>query len=423
VDLASWTIGLRSLVRLRWGAALGQIAAVILARVLLDPTLPLLPLGALVVATGATNVALLAVLSRLPGAEAGETRARRVLVGTLVLDVLILTGLLLGSGGASNPFSVFYLVEVALAALLVTPRAAWGLAILSSLAFGSLFLLPAHEVDPHAKHHMASPLHLQGMWIAYTLAAGFVAHFVTRVASALRARDAELRTLELAKARSDRLASLTTLAAGAAHELGSPLGTIAVVARELERRAASLGDGAMEGDARLVRQEVDRCRGILRRMSAAEAPGEAPAPTSLAELGARVLRAMGDDAARVHVDAGADTVLVPGDTLAQAVANLARNGVEAQRVSGAAEPVELRARVEGGRLVVTITDHGTGFPPEIAARVGEPFFTTKREGEGMGLGVFLARTVAEQLGGSLELRALRAGSEARLELPANVVRA
>jgi len=423
VDLASWTIGLRSLVRLRWGAALGQLAAVILARALFDPTLPVAALGALVLATALTNVGLVALLARLPGAEPGEIRARRILVGTLVLDVLILTGLLLGSGGASNPFSVFYLVEVALAALLVTPRAAWGLAILSSVAFGSLFLLPAHEVDPHAKHHAASPLHLQGMWIAYTLAAAFVAHFVSRAASALRARDAEVRELGLAKARSDKLASLTTLAAGAAHELGSPLGTIAVVARELERRAASLGDDAMTEDARLVREEVDRCRLILRRMSAADAPGEAPTATSLAALGERVLRAMGSDAASVRVDAGPDTVLVPGDTIAQAVANLAKNGVEAQRAAGAKGPVELCARVERGRLVVTVTDHGAGLPAEVAARVGEPFFTTKREGEGMGLGVFLARTVAEQLRGSLELEPLRPGTRARLELPANVGRA
>jgi two-component system sensor histidine kinase RegB len=262
-------IGLAWLVRLRWLAISGQIAITALAVLGLKVSPLLLLLAALISITALSNLGLTLWLRR-------HEPSSRALFAVLVLDVLTLTGLLLSAGGAANPFSVFYLVHVALSALLLAPRRAWLVAALTSLAFGSLFVLPSHTVDPHAMHmqHGASAMHLQGMWLAYSLAAGFVVHFVSRVASALQAREHELFELQRSAVRHEKLASLSTLAAGAAHELGTPLATIALVAKELEhalKRGTPLAE--LTRDAQLIRQEVERCREILQQMAARAGEG------------------------------------------------------------------------------------------------------------------------------------------------------
>ncbi|HEY5374099.1 MAG TPA: hypothetical protein VIK01_10470, partial [Polyangiaceae bacterium] len=158
-------IGLAWLVRLRWLAISGQIAITALSVLGLKVSLPLLLVGALISCTALSNLGLTLWLRR-------HEPSSRALFAVLVLDVLTLTGLLLSAGGAANPFSVFYLVHVALSALLLAPQRAWLVAALSSLAFGSLFVLPSHTIDPHAMHmhHGASAMHLRGMWLAYSLA-------------------------------------------------------------------------------------------------------------------------------------------------------------------------------------------------------------------------------------------------------------
>jgi two-component system sensor histidine kinase RegB len=130
-------------------------------------------------------------------------------------------------------------------------------------------------------------LHLEGMFAAFVVSAAFIAYFVQRVTSELARRESQLADARHARARAERLASLGTLAAGAAHELSTPLSTIAVVARELERKlAATEGEEEAAEDARLVREQVDRCRRILDQMSAdaGEVRGETFVRMDLAEL-------------------------------------------------------------------------------------------------------------------------------------------
>jgi two-component system, sensor histidine kinase RegB len=338
---------------------------------------------------------------------------------------------LLTAGGASNPFSVFYLVHVALSALLLAPRRAWLVTALTSLAFASLFVLPSHVIDPHAMHmhHGASSLHLQGMWLAYSLAAGFVVHFVSRVASSLQARERELFELQRSAARSEKLASLSTLAAGAAHELGTPLGTIALVAKELERgleRGAEATE--LSQDARLIRQEVERCRDILQRMAAnaGEGTGEMPGQFSSAAVEQSLSEALGSGGGQIafeHSGEPAELVL-PKRLLVQVLANLVRNAVDAQREAGTSEPIRVVSRVADGRAAFEILDHGAGIPDHARARIGEPFFTTKAPGRGLGLGVFLARAFAEKVGGELTLSARPSGGTlARLSVPVDMLEA
>ena len=416
-------IGLAWLVRLRWLAIAGQLAIVALAVLALRVSLPLALAAGLISITALSNVALTVWLRK------GEPSAH-ALTGVLLLDVVTLTGLLLSAGGASNPFSVFYLVHVALAALLLAPRPAWLVAALTSLSFGSLFVLPAHPIDPHAMHmhHGASSMHLQGMWLAYSLAAGFVVHFVSRVASALQAREREVFELQRSAVRHEKLASLSTLAAGAAHELGTPLATIALVAKELERGLeASNAADALIADSRLIRQEVERCRDILQQMGAraGEGAGEMLAPVSVRGVEHDLSEALGARAAQLAFEREGELseMVAPKRLLVQVLANLVRNAFDAQAEVGKVEPVRLVTRLEAERAAFEIFDVGPGIPAHAESRVGEPFFTTKAPGAGLGLGVFLARAFAERMGGELTLAARPGGGTVvRLLVPRDMLK-
>jgi two-component system, sensor histidine kinase RegB len=416
-------IGLAWLVRLRWLAIAGQLAVVALAVLALRVALPLPLVGGLISITALSNLALTAWLRK------GDPSAH-ALSAVLLLDVLTLTGLLLGAGGPSNPFSVFYLVHVALAALLLAPRPAWFVAAFTSLAFGSLFILPARVVDPHAMHmhHSASSLHLQGMWLAYSLAAGFVVHFVSRVASALQAREQELFELQRSAVRHEKLASLSTLAAGAAHELGTPLATIALVAKELEHGLkASRSADELVPDARLIRQEVDRCREILQQMAAraGEGAGEMPTQFSVGGVERDLSQVLGSRAAQIAFEREGNLceLVAPKGLLVQVLANLVRNAFDAQAEVGKSEPVRVVTRLEAERAAFEIFDSGSGIPADAKERIGEPFFTTKAPGRGLGLGVFLARAFAEKMGGELTLAARPGGGTvARLIVPRDMLK-
>jgi two-component system sensor histidine kinase RegB len=416
-------IGLAWLVRLRWLAIFGQLAITALAALGLGISLPLELVLTLIGVTALSNTLLMLWLR---SAEPSS----RALCAVLLLDVLTLTGLLLCAGGASNPFSVFYLVHVALASLLLVPRRAWLVAALTSLAFASLFVLPSHTIDPHAMHmHGASALHLQGMWLAYSLAAGFVVHFVSRVASALQTREHELFELQRSAARSEKLASLSTLAAGAAHELGTPLGTIALVAKELERGLEQNRSPSELGqDARLIRQEVERCRDILQRMAAnaGEGAGEMPTPLSIAGVEHGLSETLGVRGSQIAFERSGDhgELVAPKRLLVQVLANLVRNAFDAQAELGTSEPVRVASRVEAERAAFEISDRGSGISEAARAHVGEPFFTTKAPGRGLGLGVFLARAFAEKMGGELTFSARPGGGTlARLSLPRDLLEA
>ena len=416
-------IGLAWLLRLRWLAIAGQLAIVGLAVLALRVSLPLLLVASLMAITALSNLALTAWLRK-------NDPSAFTLAGVLLLDVVTLTGLLLSAGGPSNPFSVFYLVHVALAALLLASRLAWLVAALTSLAFGSLFLLPSHSIDPHAlhMHHGASSMHLQGMWLAYSLAAGVVVHFVSRVASALQAREHEVFELQRSAARHEKLASLSTLAAGAAHELGTPLSTIALVAKELEHGLE--GGRSVEAlipDARLIRQEVERCREILQQMAAraGEGAGEMLSQFSIRGVEHDLAEVLGSRAAEITFEREGDRseLVAPKRLLVQVLANLVRNAFDAQAELGKTDPVRVVARLGAERAAFEIFDSGSGIPAHATSRVGEPFFTTKAPGRGLGLGVFLARAFAEKMGGELTLVARPSGGTvARLTVPRDMLK-
>ncbi len=404
-------VALPWVVKLRYGLVAGELLTIAVAELLLGVALPLPWLAIPVAVTALSNY----LLSRHVPSSAAH--AQQLIGLVFCLDTLCLTAALALCGGPLNPFSLLYLVLITVSAVVLEKSWTWVLGILSTLCFGLLFWvhLPLEILETH-HHGERFSWHLVGMWIAFAIAASLTAYFIGQVAEALRRREQEVLELQQQVSRNERLASLVTLAAGAAHELGTPLASIAVVSKEIERALAGR-DAELADDARLIRSEVDRCRRILHDMSArgAEATGEAPVRIALNELAEMVL-AYFTAAQRTWIQVTASgTGLAPPEAAARAVAALVKNGLDA---SPPGVPVALHLWRAAGSIVIRVTDSGSGMPPETLNRIAEPFFTTKEPGRGMGLGLFLVRLFAERLGGQLRFESEPGrGTVATLELP------
>ncbi|HET6411479.1 MAG TPA: ATP-binding protein [Anaeromyxobacter sp.] len=407
------------LVHLHWWAILGQVAMVAAGQILTRVALPLGTLALVLLGEAFLNLGLWAVARRARATDG-------VIAAVMVVDAIALTVILYLTGGAANPFSTLYLVNVALAAVLLPPRWSWLILLTSLCGYGALFL---DERVAGLGHHIHSALeeerllrvHLGGMWVALLVASVFVVLFVHQLTRTLSVRERELRETRSRADQREKLAALATLAAGAAHELSTPLGTIAIVTRELQRSLKDTVSAEVRADLQLVRDQIARCREILDRMSAQSGAnmGESfvliPVPRWI-EQALSGLPARERIAVETSPEAGGAAILGPPKALAETLRGLLKNAVQA---SPPQAPVVLRTGVEGGRLHATVVDRGRGMPPDVLARVGEPFFTTKVPGEGMGLGLFLTRALAEQLGGELRITSSPGvGTEATIELPA-----
>jgi two-component system sensor histidine kinase RegB len=415
-DGAAAHVNLPWLVRLRWLAVFGQASALAVAHWVfyfeLTVWLALTAIGLV----AASNVAL-SLASRVQRRAWAESQ---VMGSVMALDTVLLTVLLVASGGVMNPFTILYLVHITLSAVVLSARWTLLVSALSFAGYGALFLLPS---DPHAQHgpHDSFTPHLQGMWLAFVVAAGLITIFVRQM---IRASARQREQLREAGARHARLASITTLAAGAAHELGNPLGTIAIAAHDAR---LALGDSplgrAVVEDLELILLEVERCRTILGSM-AARAPEatEAPGVFTLDDLSLGIRLQLGEQAARIQFRAAAaDTLELPLRQTTQSVLALVRNALDA---SEGEEPIVVHVSRLGADAHICVEDRGAGIPESIRARLGEPFFTTKEPGRGLGLGLFLARVFAENRGGELTIDSrLGAGTRARLRIPMGLLAA
>ncbi|AKT37894.1 ATP-binding protein [Chondromyces crocatus] len=408
------------LIRLRWLALCGQLAAVLIARYGFGEELSWTWLGSLIALSGASNALLTVWVRKNPESRS----AAMVLGGALSLDTLVLSGLLAASGGATNPFSVLYLVHITMAAVVLGARWTTLVAILAITCYAALFFLPSQGGGHHHHHHAMGSgdrfsNHLYGMWLAFTLAAGLVAYFVRKIAVTIALQREQIASLREGAARHARLASLTTLAAGAAHELGTPLGTISVAAHEMELSLAKLkGAEEIHEDARLILGEVERCQDILRRMGARATSDASRGVVGVDELEV-LLRARVEpqrsEQVRVEASAALGEVKLPREETLQSLAALVKNALDAGP-EGA--PVLVRVDGEGESLRVCVEDRGPGMADDVLEKAGEPFFTTKEPGRGLGLGLFLVRAFAESHGGSLRLESKQEGGiRATLRLP------
>jgi len=352
-------------------------------------------------------------------------RVPSVMLGVaLAADAILLTGLLDITGGPFNPFIVMYAAYIWIAVVVISPVWATIVGVASISGFG--WLVVDHLRAGLLEHHRLNdfPTHLFTMWFAGAGIAELVAHYITRARRVLGQRQAQLDEARERAARSERMASLTTLAAGAAHELSTPLATIAVAAGELERNAARVTEptamrSALKDDASLIRAELDRCQAILDSMSGRAGAGlptalEPMTPASIAHLVQQRIPDPRRDRLTIDIEPSTPSPAATGAEMVQAISSLLRNAFDA---SGETDSVLLRFATRESMVRIEVQDRGTGMSPDVRRRVGEPFYTTKEPGRGLGLGLFLVRTFAERSGGSLEFQNAD-GTTAILEVPA-----
>ncbi|MQA28599.1 MAG: sensor histidine kinase [Luteitalea sp.] len=400
-------------VRLQWTRSAVDALVLIGALLISGDDFPLRRLAPFVAAAALVRADLALRLRR------GQQIPPLVGGAAIAIDAVLLTGLLELSGGPSNPFAVIYAVQVLLAG--ATLGAIWAavLALWTAACYG--VLISWHLGELAMSHHrlIDLPTHLFTMWLALAITADLAAHFIREASAAVARREAQLTAMRTQAGRRERLTSLTTLAAGAAHELSTPLGTVAVAGRELERALVAAGaDPSWTSDARLIRQQVARCHGILDQMSGRAGGGTADIaePTDIAVLVADLKQRLPPDQAarmQVRIAPSLKPILVPRAGLVQVLLSLVKNAFDA---SDSHQPVMLEG-VQHDRLIrLVVRDQGTRMTDDVLRRAGEPFYTTKEPGRGFGLGLFLARMFAQRCGGTLTLHSDR-GTIAVLELP------
>lgn len=370
------------LLRMRWVAVASQLATIAFAVLVYQAPLDLVGLGAAVAVAAASNTLLLIYRDAL------RRHAYRLLVVLLSVDTLLLTAMLLISGGLHNPFTSFFLLHITMATILLRRREA---TILTALCFAcvlAIYRFPGG--DHHAHHWITMDMHFTGMMVTLCATGVCILLFVGRLQAELRRQEAILRANEEKLGRQQRVVGLATLAAGIAHELATPLSTIAVASHELRLTADSHCQNKLcLSDSILIRREVDRCRAIIDRLSSR---GESTARRTVTLTPGYLTQSLGDYLApaclaRLQIDCPQPATLeIEEVAFLQSLAALIKNGCEADEKGGA---VVLSIRHNNGGVQLAVTDHGVGIPDSVLGQLGEPFVTTKEPGRGIGLGLYL----------------------------------
>lgn len=400
----------RTLAWLRLCAIGGQSVAVLVCALWMHLDIPLLPL-----LIGIGSLAVFSVFAAWRLSQPWPVREWET-IGHVAVDTLVLGYLLYFTGGASNPFVTLLLVPIALSAAALSVRAILAVAALAGIAY--LVLLRWHVALPMPMHGGAGfSLHVAGMGVNFVITALLLGFFINRLAHALRLQQLEMQRARERALRDEGILAIATQAAGAAHELNTPLATMRTLLPELRREYAH--DGLLDEDLALLEGQVDRCRTILREMVAFGQAQLSQEPERLALSGfihgcqERFQLLRPDAELTLHMDetlAGIQLRVPPG--LRHALLNLLNNAADASIVRGS-HAVELEVRCDTAWLELVVRDRGPGFAShgELAA-LGRSGKQT-----GLGLGLALAEATAERLDGELAARNTAEGAEVRLRLP------
>lgn len=390
---------LRQLVVMRNIAVAAQTVTVLVAHQALGMALPLWAMGLTILALALFN---LATWRRL---ATPRPVTDRELLFQLLVDVSALSLLLAMAGGGTNPFVGMLLLPLAITAACLPWSYTWIVALVTVACY-SLLVMFFHPLFQAGEEARFLQLLVAGMWVNYAVTAGMVAHFVARIALALRRNEHAFASRRESELCSEHLARIGVLAAGAAHELAQPLSTVAVVVREMERHPDMCAELREQLDS--VATQIRHCQDTLGELlsygrTSFGARGGFQ-PMALDEFTRDVLEAFSARRPGVQVALSIDTrgrapVLHQDLALRQGLLNLLGNAAD---VSPGA--VEVRLSWKRDVMSIAVRDRGPGFPPHLLARVGKLFVTTKGAGAGNGLGLALARTAVARLGGSLELR-------------------
>ena len=398
---------LRTLVWLRWLAILGQTIAVTVVCFGLGFHMPLMLALAVILASALLNVVL---ALRFPMSHRLSDRLTALLLGA---DILQLAALLYLTGGLENPFAILFVAPVLVSAMALAPERTLALGVLAGCAVSALAL--SHMPLPwFANAPIDLPyLYRLGFWTAIMLSLGFTGVYAWRIAKEGRDLAQALAATELVLAREQHLSQLDGLAAAAAHELGTPLATITLVAQELDRIVPK--DGPMAEDVALLRDEVRRCRGILAKLTTLSQTAAGPwALMSLHHLLEEVISPQRAFDVRIETKLdgkGPEPSTRRNPGVIYGLGNLLDNAL-----GFAVKTVIVEAAWNDAAVTVRIKDDGKGFPPDILSRVGEPYVTTRgadpeelEAGSGLGLGLFIAKTLLERSGATFSASNLPQG--------------
>lgn len=410
-----------TLVLLRWLAISGQLGSVVFVRYGLGYDMAL---GGCLLLIG-LSVLLNAVLLIRYGP--GHRPSTRLAFLQLAYDSLQLGGLLYLTGGLGNPFAILLLAPVSVSASTLASRETIWLGLLVALI--ASFLALAHLPLPWETPGGFVPprMYLTGVWVAILCAVGFVAGYTNRVAHEARQLVDALTVTELALSRQQQLSALDGLAAAAAHELGTPLATIALAAKEIRRDHS---EGELAEDLDLIIEQVARCRAILGKLRSLRPSGSDLFDTAtLTDIIAELAKAHEAPAAvegktitlAKSRSQHAEPVITRNVALLYGLGNIIENAVQFAK-----SEVTIRAFWDGRRVTIAITDDGPGFPPDLLSRLGEPYLTTRTRDRddprrpdgagGLGLGVFIAKTLLERTGATLKFFNTRPNGHACVEI-------
>ena len=395
------SISLRKLVLIRWVAVIGQAAAVLFADFGLGFVFPIKSALAVVATSAVLN--LLASMPKSAGARLGDREAAIY----IAYDTLQLGILLFLTGGLQNPFAMLMLAPVTVSATILSRSSVIGLSSLTVIAISVLAVahlpLPSHGdrlIEP-------DPVYVLGIWTALVCSTLFISGYAWSVVrEARRMRDAYAAT-QLALAREQRISAVGSLAAAAAHQLGSPLATIAVVAKELVRDLPK--GSAYTADAELLLSQSERCRTILADLSqqrdAGQASPYAQLPFSVLVEAAGEPHLLPEIAMHYEIGPGRDAqgeaieepLVSRSPEIMHGLGNLIQNAIQFAR-----NDVTVTTSWNEDTVAVDVADDGPGFSNTVLARIGEPYISGRATlGQHMGLGIFIAQSLLERTGGRL----------------------
>ncbi len=405
---------LATLVGLRWLAIAGQTASVAVVALVFDFPLPLLACLAVIGMSVVLNVWMGLQL------RAGQRLTDRFAAVQLGYDSLQLGALLWLTGGLENPFSLLLLAPVSVSATTMRQSSTMWLALLVCAIASVLAVwhqpLPWNPAEPLD----FDTLYLAGVWVSILLGVAFIATYTNRVAHEARQLADALTATELTLSRQQQLSALDGLAAAAAHELGTPLSTISLAAKEMR---SDIAGGPVAEDLELIIEQAGRCRTILAKLRSLDNEGGNPLATiSLIDLVREVAKPLEANGKIIRVSVDGDTeqpIMVHRNVgLMFGLGNIIENAVRFARTS-----VEVEVFWRDNETRISVTDDGPGFPLDLFAHLGEPYlnghhgYDAGPEGEsGLGLGVFIAKTLLERTGARLRFTNRRATGHAHVEI-------
>ncbi|MDB6160092.1 MAG: integral rane sensor signal transduction histidine kinase [Gammaproteobacteria bacterium] len=383
---------MRQLIQLRWIAVVGQIITIAVVNFGFNIHLPLRQMSVVLICLVAFNIGSLLRWRTHHEVTNGE------LFLALLVDVTTLTAQLYLSGGATNPFTFLYLLQVILGAVLLRAWSVWTMVAITAACFTGLTLV--HRPLALPDDYYGRP-YIEGALICFALNAALLVIFITRINRNLRARDARLADLREQAAEEEHIVRMGLLASGAAHELGTPLSTVSVILGDWRRMPAIAADAQLLEEIDEMQAQVQRCKTIVSGilLSAGEARGDSPVATTV--------RTFLDDLVKEWRETrpvtrftyenrfGADLSIVSDSAIKQMIHNVLDNALEASP-----QWVGLDVAHDGDTLRLTISDSGPGFPAEMLVQLGKPYQSSKGR-PGAGLGLFLVSNVARTLHGSV----------------------